>query len=92
MSEALQVPNDPSVSLLDRLAIGLNSSLCSGSPTWKRLITCPPTTHEWISLTTTILSNHDEIEAVSNLCGDDAQSFIDIMDEVPHQTLAQTAR
>jgi hypothetical protein len=39
-------------------------------------------TRDRISLITTIFSDHDQVEMVGNLCGDDAQSFIDVIDEV----------
>ena len=83
MSEVLHVLDDPSVSLLGRPFAGLTSSLYSDSPAWKRLITCPLTTHERISLITTILSNRDEIEAVDHLYENDAQFLVDIIYEVP---------
>ena len=54
-----------------------------GLPAWKRLVTGPLTAHERTSLITTIFSDRDEIEVVSQLCGDDARSFIDVIDEVP---------
>lgn len=49
---------------------------------WKRLIDCPPVTSERISLITAVFSDKDEIEVVQGLCKDDAQAFIDIVDEV----------
>jgi len=55
---------------------------CSGPPTWKRLITHPLTIHERTSLITAIFSDRSEIEVVRHLCGSDAQSFIDAIDEV----------
>ena len=42
-------------------------------------------TDERVSLITDVLSDHDETEAVQNLRGSDAQSFVDVVDEViPH--------
>ena len=53
------------------------------TPTWKRLIDRPLSTDERISLITDIFSNSDEAEGVMRLCGDDAQLFVDVVDEVP---------
>ena len=53
------------------------------TPTWKRLIDRPLSTDERISLITDIFSNCDEIEGVMRLCGDDAQLFVDVVDQVP---------
>lgn len=51
-------------------------------PAWKRLVDHPPVTNECISLIEEIFSDPDETEAVKYLCGDDAQSFVDVIDEV----------
>ena len=56
--------------------------VCRGAPAWKRLIDRPHATDKRISLITDLFSNGDETEAVKCLCGDDAQSFIDVIDEV----------
>ena len=40
------------------------------------------TTAERISLVTDLFSNRDETKAVECLSGDDAQSFVDVVDEV----------
>jgi len=61
----------------------LADRLCSGIPAWKRLINRPLTKDQRISLITYLFSDHDETEAVKQLCGDDAQSFVDMIDEVP---------
>ena len=37
---------------------------------------------ERISLITDVFSDHDEIQAVGHLRGDDAQSFVNVIDEV----------
>jgi len=55
----------------------------SGVPTWRRLFSRPCTADERISLVTEIFSDSDEIHAVKCLSGDDAQAFIDVIDEVP---------
>ena len=38
--------------------------------------------HERISLISTVFSDHDEGEMVRNLSGDDAQNFVNMIDEV----------
>ena len=56
----------------------------STTPAWKRLISRSLTTDERVSLITAIFKSPDdnEIEEVRRLCGDDAQSFVDVIDEV----------
>ena len=54
---------------------------CGRIPAWKRLIDHPLGTNERISLITYIFDS-DETEAVKNLRGDDAQLFVDVVDEV----------
>ena len=54
----------------------------SGIPGWKRLIDHPLTRDERVSLITTVFSDRDEIEAVKRICRDDAQSFVNVIDEV----------
>ena len=56
--------------------------MCDRIPAWKRLITRPLISSERISLITEIFSHRDEIKAVKRLRGDDAQSFVDVVDEV----------
>ena len=53
-----------------------------GPPAWKRLISDALTTEERVSLIVEIFSDHDQVETVRNLSGDDAQAFIDVIDEV----------
>ena len=62
---------------------------CSGIPAWRRLIDCPLATDERVSLITAIFSDPDEIEVVKGLCGNDAQSFVDVVDEVLIPLLSQ---
>jgi len=62
-------------------------TLCSDPPPWKRLISYTLPTHERISLITSIFSDRGEVEAVGQLSGDDAQTFIDIINEVGVCTL-----
>ena len=56
---------------------------CGDAPVWKHLIDRPFTTDERISLIADLFSDRDEIEALKDLSGSDAQSFIDMVDEVP---------
>ena len=46
------------------------------------MVDCPFALDERISLTKAIFSNREETEAVKNLHGNDAQSFVNILDEV----------
>ena len=55
---------------------------CSGTPAWKRLITRPLTLNERIALITDLFSDCDETEVIKQLSGDDAQSFVDVIDQV----------
>ena len=54
----------------------------SGYPAWKQLISHTLAADERISLITTIFSDHNQIGVVEQLSGDDAQTFIDTIDEV----------
>jgi len=54
----------------------------SNPPDLKILISHPLTTHEHVSLITTIFSDNDRPEVDRNLSRDDYQTVIDIMDEV----------
>ena len=54
----------------------------SGIPAWKRLIDRPLAKDERILLIADIFSDRDETESVKDLSGDNAQSFIDVADEV----------
>ena len=55
---------------------------CSGVPAWKRAVELPLASDEQISLITHIFSDRDEIEVVEHLYGDDAQTFVDVMNKV----------
>ena len=61
--------------------------MCSGIPAWKRLIDRPLPKDERISLIADIFSDRDETEAVKCLRGGDAQSFVDVIDEVLSHSL-----
>ena len=64
--------------------------MCSGTPAWKRLIDRPLFKDERIALITDLFSDRDETEAVKRLSGDDAQAFVDVIDEVlPHLDLGR---
>ena len=55
---------------------------------WKRLIDQPIAIDKRISLITAIFSNRGVAEAVKGLCRDDAQAFVDVVDEVvPHSSV-----
>jgi len=56
--------------------------MCRGIPAWKRSIICPRAIDERISLITAIFSDRIESEAVRRLSGDDARSFVDVIDKV----------
>ena len=52
---------------------------------WKRLIDHPLAVAERVSLIVDLLSDRNETEAAKCLSGDDAQSFVNVVDEViPH--------
>ena len=57
---------------------------CSGVPAWKRMIELPLASDEQISLITDIFSDPDESEVVKCLRGNDAQSFVDVIEKVLH--------
>ena len=56
----------------------------NGIPALKRLVNNPHSPDELASLITDIFSVHDGAEIVARLRGDDAQSFVDAIDEVFH--------
>ena len=55
----------------------------SDIPVWKYLIDSPLTTDERVSLIADLFSDRDKIDALETLSGSDAQSVIDVIDEVP---------
>jgi hypothetical protein len=63
-------------------------SLCSQGPAWKRLTSHIFNMPERISLITEIFSDHNQVDAVGNLSGDDTQDFIDVIDEASTCTLS----
>jgi len=54
----------------------------SDCPAWKWLISNTLPEYERISPITMIFSDRDQVKAVGNLSGDDAQTFVDNIDEV----------
>jgi hypothetical protein len=56
--------------------------VCSEHPAWKLLIGPTLTTSERMSLITTVFSDNTQVEMIENLIGDDAQKFVDVIDEV----------
>lgn len=64
----------------------LSITIDSKEQAWQRLITRPISHDELPSLIETIFSG-GEADMVDRLGGNDAQNFIDIMDEVHHRTL-----
>ena len=57
-------------------------------PAWKQLISPTLAIHKRIPLIESIFSDHDEVEVVGHLRGDDAQAFVDVIDEVSFHTLS----
>jgi len=64
---------------------GLDSPLLSNvdEPVWKRLASRTFLPHEVVSLVEAALVSEDGVKVIGNLCGDDAQNFIDVIHEVP---------
>ena len=58
-----------------------------GEPTWKRLASRAFLPHEVASLIEATLMSQGEVKMIGNLCGGDAQSFVDVIHEVPSQLL-----
>jgi len=54
----------------------------SGRPAWERLINSSLSTHERISLIASIFSDRNDAKTFDNLSGDDAQTFVDVIDRV----------
>jgi len=60
----------------------------SEDPPWRQLIKSTLNAHERILLITAIFSDNNQIKTVSKLSGDDAQAFIDVIDEVSLRTIS----
>ena len=54
----------------------------SGTPAWERLVYHPLSMSERVSLITDLFSDRDEVEAIKRLSRTNAQSFVDVLDEV----------
>jgi len=54
----------------------------SGIPAWKRLVDRSLTADKRVSLIKIVLSDRNETDVIKCLQRDDAQSFIDVVDEV----------
>ena len=63
---------------------------CSDITTWKRLTDRPLMMDERVSLIADPCSDRDKTEALKGLSGDDAQAFIDMIDEVPPRSHVRT--
>jgi len=59
----------------------LEELLACNPPAWKQFINQTPLTNECIPLITSIFSNRDEVEAFQYLSGDDARTFVNMVDE-----------
>jgi hypothetical protein len=46
--------------------------------------------HKCTSLITTIFSDHNQVKVIEDLAGTDAQTFIDIVDEVSPHTISHS--
>ena len=64
----------------DRLSVNLIVPRFSG-PAWKKLVTAIPSPNERVDLITSTVSDPDELEMLGHLAGNDAQIFIDVIDE-----------
>ena len=61
--------------------------MCSEYPAWKRLTNHVLSTHERVSLLASIFTDRNEVEVAEHIFGDDAQIFVDVVDEVSIFTL-----
>lgn len=62
--------------------------LCSEPQAWKRLISDTLSTGERVNLISSIFSDRKEVAAVGLLSGNNAQTFVDVMDAVNIHTLS----
>ena len=56
--------------------------MCRNPPAWKKLISDTISTDERIPLIRSIFSDCEEVVVFEYLSGDDAQGFVDVIDEV----------
>jgi hypothetical protein len=54
----------------------------SDLPAWEQLLSHTLPAHERSSLIVTTFSDHNQVKAIEDLSGDDAQNFIDMIDAV----------
>ena len=59
----------------------------SDLPAWRQLINPALTTRERVSVNMAIFSDRDEVDIIERLCGNDAQTFVDVIDKVRLHTL-----
>ena len=62
---------------------------CSDITMWKRLIDRSLTMDERVSLVADLCSDRGKIDALKDLSEGDAQSFIDVIDEVPLRSVLE---
>ena len=74
--------SDHTGGIFESYASAVPESPVESRTTFERLIRSTHSTHDRISLVMSIFSDHDQVEMIGNLCGDDAQTFIDVIDEV----------
>ena len=80
--KALRISCNLHVLAPDRVYVTDQFLRCSDLPVWKHLADSPITMDQRVSLIADILSDQDEIDAFKALSGGDAQSVIDVIDEV----------
>ena len=59
--------------------MGLIACLCSDLPAWEQLTNSALATHKRIPLVRAVFLDCEEVEIVGHLCGDDAQTFVDVI-------------
>ena len=81
-SESESVSLDSKPPSITHPAAGSSVPAVPDPPAWKSLISHGLLPHEVIRLITVIFTNEDEVKAISGLCGEDAQMFVNRMHEV----------
>lgn len=61
-------------------------------PAWKQLASRTLTAEECVSAITVIFSDRSAVETVGYLSGDDAQAFVDVIDEVSLRSFVSEER
>jgi len=67
------------------------SQVVLGAPAWKHLISCAFSSHEVISLLEATLTSEDAPMVIRDLSWDDAQTLVDVIQEVCSIPLFMTA-